>query len=118
MLAERSEQNASIQRTIRGGIPRACSLCSSRSLHTPLYAPLTSKLIKLRTFLDLHALYMHSWSSNRACSADRCFLPPKWFAGSKPNVTARYEIRSATTDSSIFPSVGNRDIGLQAFAMV
>src|ERR1700722_21024900 len=77
-----------------------------------------SKLIKLRTFFDLHALYMHSWSTSNACSAERCFLAPKWLAGNRPKVSAAYETRSATTDSSIFPSVASRDIGLQAFAVV
>ena len=64
-----------------------------------------SKLIKLRTFLDLHALYMHSWSTSNACSAERCFLAPKWLAGNRPKVSAAYDTRSATTDSNIFPSV-------------
>src|SRR5258705_13242570 len=77
-----------------------------------------SKLIKLRTFLDLHALYMHSWSTSNACSAERCFLAPKWLAGNRPKVSATYDTRSATTDSNIFPSVASSDIGLQAFAVV
>src|SRR5689334_7454880 len=44
IVAVRFEQNASTHRSSFSGMPRAFILWSSLSLHTPLYAPLTSKL--------------------------------------------------------------------------
>ncbi|EMD62116.1 hypothetical protein COCSADRAFT_38913, partial [Bipolaris sorokiniana ND90Pr] len=52
----RSEQNASIHFSSFCGIPRAFILCSSLFLHTPLYAPLTSKLIRLTVRRPRHAV--------------------------------------------------------------
>src|SRR5699024_4834026 len=54
--AVREEQNASTHLTSLSGSPLAFILWSSRSLHPPLYAPLTSILTKLSTFRALHAL--------------------------------------------------------------
>ncbi|ENH73556.1 hypothetical protein FOC1_g10001095 [Fusarium oxysporum f. sp. cubense race 1] len=48
MVAVRSEQKESIQRKRSSGIPLAFIRCSNLSLHT-LYAPLTSKLMRLTT---------------------------------------------------------------------
>lgn len=55
MVAVRSEQNASTHLSRTSGIPRAVILWINRSLQTPLYAPLTSKLIKLKTCRPRHA---------------------------------------------------------------
>ncbi len=55
-VAVRSEQKASTHRHSDDGMRLARNLCSSLSLYTPLYAPLTSKLIRLSTFLWRHAL--------------------------------------------------------------
>ncbi|EMD66074.1 hypothetical protein COCSADRAFT_34668 [Bipolaris sorokiniana ND90Pr] len=52
----RSEQNASIHFSSFYGIPRAFILYSSLFLHTPLYAPLTSKLIRLTIRRPRHAV--------------------------------------------------------------
>lgn len=56
IVAVRLEQKASIHLTRASGMPLALSLWSSLSLKTPLYTPLISKLIRLRTFLALYAL--------------------------------------------------------------
>ena len=42
---------------------------------------------------------------------DLCFLAPKCALGSNRDLSSRYEIRSATIASIIFPSVGSSDIG-------
>lgn len=119
IVAVRLEQNASIHLVRLEGIPRASILWMSRSLHTPLYAPLTSKLIRLTTTCRRrHALYMYSCKRSTACSADCRFLAPKWFVGSNPYSSTTYEILSATTDSSTLPTVDNNEIGRQALATV
>lgn len=56
MVAVRLEQKTSTYLTSASGMPLALSLWSNLSLETPLYAPLTSKLIRLSTFPLLHAL--------------------------------------------------------------
>ena len=50
--------------------------------------------------------------------ADRRFRAPKWLVGRSPNVSTRYKILSAMTDSITFPGVDRSEIGLQAFAIV
>jgi hypothetical protein len=56
IVAVRSKQKALIHYTNVNGTPLTMSLYSNLSLYTPLYAPFTLKLTKLRTFLNLYAL--------------------------------------------------------------
>src|SRR5438552_2080958 len=56
IVAVRSEQKASIQRTKSEGALLAVNRCSNLSLCTPLYAPFTSKLMRLSTLFDRQAL--------------------------------------------------------------
>lgn len=99
-------------------MPRAFILQSSRSLYTPLQAPLISKLIKLNTHRPRHAVQIYSCKSISAYSADRYFRAPKWLVRSKPYTSIACEILSATTDSSILPSVARSEISLHAFVIV
>ena len=71
-----------------------------------------SKLIKLRTFLDLYTLYIYSWSTSNTCSTKCYFLALKWFTSNRLKVSTIYNTCSATIDSNIFPSVASSDIGL------
>ena len=63
--ARRDEQKLSIHRIRASGIRRSRSLRNNTPRSTPLYAPFTSKLTRLRTLPSRHASKIFSTSSSR-----------------------------------------------------
>jgi hypothetical protein len=116
--AVRSEQKLRTHPTSSAGICRCCILSHRTSGCTPLNASWTSKVTRDSTLPPLHALWICSTIMSTACSLDFFGRPPKWFAGTRLNVSVKKESLLATIFSSILLTVGRSDVGLYAFGAV
>jgi hypothetical protein len=108
----RSVKKSCTHQTIVLRICLCRSLLISSPVATLLYALLTSNDTSDSVFFPLYALNIFSQRYDKACVVDLCFQASKCVLSRRLYFSVRYAILSATRDSSAFPSVGRREIGL------